>query len=64
METDDRDVLVIRRIRVAYDLRATSEQHEAAGRVHEVHHRFCPVYQSLKDAIDITTTLELVAPET
>jgi len=29
-------------------------------RVHEMHRQHCPVYRSIRAAIDITTTLELL----
>lgn len=57
---DDEGVLVIRRIRVRYRLRAPAAAGETVERVHGLHHRFCPVYRSLHRAIDITTELELV----
>lgn len=52
-------VLVLKRIRVAYALRAPDSDHEAAKRVHDVHARHCPVYRSLEGAIDIQTELQM-----
>jgi uncharacterized OsmC-like protein len=59
VEPEDK-VLVIKRIRVRYLLRAPEEQRETIERVHGVHAKFCPVYRSLCDSIDITTELELL----
>lgn len=53
-------VLVIRRIRVVYRLRAPESARETAERVRAMHHQHCPVYQSIAGCIDITTELELV----
>jgi len=53
-------VLVIRRIHVTYHLRASEEDRETVERVHEMHHGFCPVYRTLRSAIDITTEYELL----
>jgi len=52
-------VLVIRRIHVTYHLKAQAEDRETAERVYAVHHRSCPVYMSLHEAIDITTELQV-----
>ena len=57
MEKDE-GVLVIRRIHVTYRLRAPDEAAETVERVHAMHHEKCPVYRSLCDAIDITTSVE------
>jgi uncharacterized OsmC-like protein len=51
-------VLVIKRIRVRMELRAPSTQREAAERAHAVYADSCPVYRSLKAAIEITTELD------
>jgi len=59
IESEDR-VLVIKRIRVRYLLRAAEEQRETVERVHGMHAEYCPVYRSLRDAIEITTELELL----
>lgn len=52
-------VLVLKRIRVRYTLRIESGREDTARRVHEVHHRGCPVYRSVSGCIDITTELGL-----
>lgn len=59
VESEDK-VLVIKRIRVRYRLRAPEEHRETVERVHGMHAKFCPVYRSLCDSIDITTELELL----
>ena len=58
IETENQ-VLVIKRIHVIYHLRAAVGDRATIERVHEVHHRACPVYMSLHRAIDITTELIL-----
>jgi uncharacterized OsmC-like protein len=57
--TEDR-VLVIRRIHVVLRLKVAPEQRETAERVHGIFADRCPVYRTLKPAIDITTELEFV----
>lgn len=56
------NVLVIRRIHVRYTLRAPQDQWPTAQRVHGIHADFCPVYRSIKAAIDVTTELVLLEP--
>jgi uncharacterized OsmC-like protein len=56
-------VLILRRIRVRYRLRAGAGQRQVIERIHGVHARYCPVYRSLEPAIDITTELEIVAED-
>lgn len=56
-------MLVIRRIHVTYHLRAGEEHREAVERVHGFHHDSCPVYRTLKDAIEITTEYRLEGVE-
>lgn len=55
-------MLVIRRIKVRYTLRAPKDQWPTAERVHGIHADFCPVYRSIKAAIGITTELVLQEP--
>ncbi|MFQ5684309.1 MAG: OsmC family protein [Candidatus Binatia bacterium] len=56
----DGSILVIRRIYVHYKLQGTEEHHATIDRVHEMHADRCPVARSLKGAIDIRTSLELI----
>ena len=51
-------VLVIKRIRVVMRLKAPAEARETAERVHGIFADRCPVYRSLKAAIQITTELD------
>jgi uncharacterized OsmC-like protein len=60
IETENK-VLIIKRIRVTYHLKAPETAHETAERVHGVHHQSCPVYMSLYKAIDICTELRIEA---
>jgi uncharacterized OsmC-like protein len=52
-------VLVIRRVHVDYRLVSDGAHRETIARVHDMHHDYCPVYRSLKAAIEITTSYEL-----
>lgn len=61
IEKDGR-VLVIKRIHVTYRLKGVDEENrEAAERAHRLHADFCPVARSIRDAIDITTELEMTS---
>jgi uncharacterized OsmC-like protein len=51
---------VIRRIHVHYELSAEGVDPEIVERVHSLHADRCPVARSIRDAIDITTSYELV----
>jgi uncharacterized OsmC-like protein len=55
-------VLVIKRIHVVLRLKADAEQRPTAERVHGVFADRCPVYRSLKSAIQITTELAFLEP--
>jgi uncharacterized OsmC-like protein len=56
VETVD-GVLIIRRIHVVLRLAAPPEQRATAERVHGMFADFCPVYRTLRPAIQITTEL-------
>jgi uncharacterized OsmC-like protein len=57
-EIDKEDgVLVIRRIHVRMNLKASSAQRETAERVHGFYRDRCPVYRSLRGSIAMTTEL-------
>jgi uncharacterized OsmC-like protein len=58
IEKDD-NVLIIRRIHVKLRLKAEESSRETAERVHGFFADKCPVYRTLKPAIEITTELEL-----
>ena len=60
IENED-GVLVIKRIHVVYSLRPDLDADpEKVQRAFEKHMPFCPVYRSIRDAIDVTTSLELI----
>ena len=61
VETDD-GVLVIRRIHVHLTLVAGAEARDAVERVHGFYAMRCPLYRTLHDAIQLTSTYTLVAP--
>ena len=51
-------MLVVRRIHASYDLKVDDDvDQETVERVHGFHARFCPVARSIRDAIEITTSL-------
>ena len=54
-------MLVIRRIHAHYKLRAPESQLETIERLHRLHADRCPVARSLKGAIAVSTSFELVA---
>lgn len=53
----EENVLVIRRIHVILKLKAAEVHRETATRVHGLFADRCPVYRTLKPAIEITTEL-------
>jgi len=53
-------VLVIRRIHVALRLTAPEGARETVERVHGMYAMRCPLYRTLHDAIQISSTIELV----
>ncbi len=55
-------VLVIKRIHVAMQLVADEQVRETAERVHGVYAMRCPLYRTLHNAIELTSSLKLVAP--
>ncbi|MBI3014589.1 MAG: OsmC family protein [Candidatus Tectomicrobia bacterium] len=55
------NVLIIRRIRVHYRVRAGEDERETIERVHGMHAERCPVARSLRGAIEIRTSYELIA---
>jgi uncharacterized OsmC-like protein len=54
-------VLVIRRIHVNLRLAASEDVRETVERVHGMFAMKCPLYRTLKDAIAITTSVQLVS---
>jgi uncharacterized OsmC-like protein len=54
-------VLIIRRIHVVLRLDAPPEHRETAARVHGIFAGRCPVYRTLRPAIEITTELLFAA---
>ncbi len=60
VETED-GVLVIKRVHVAFTLRASAGVRETVERVHGVFANRCPVYRSLYTAIQITSSYTLAS---
>ncbi len=56
VELED-NVLVIRRIHVVLKLKAEDSHREIASRVHGFFADHCPIYRTLKPAIEMTTEL-------
>jgi uncharacterized OsmC-like protein len=61
VETED-NVLVIRRIHVAMRLVAPEAARATVERVHGIYSMNCPLYRTLHNAIQLTSSFELVAP--
>ena len=57
----DGGVLVIRRVHVHYLLQAPPEVRPTVERVHGVYSDRCPVYRTLRPAMQITSSYELIA---
>ena len=55
-------VLVIRRIHVTMHLLASEEKRQTVERVHGIYAMRCPLYRTLHNAIQLTSSYELVAP--
>ncbi|MFQ5615155.1 MAG: OsmC family protein [Anaerolineales bacterium] len=53
------NVLVIRRVHVTYHLKIADEHRETAGRVHAFHAEYCPVARTIRNCVEISTTLEM-----
>ena len=55
-------MLVVKRIHVTYHLQAdpSDEEREKIERVLGFHADYCPVARSIKDSIEVTTSLEYV----
>ncbi len=58
VETEE-GVLVIKRIHVAFTIFAAEEKRDTIERVHGIFAAKCPVYRSLRNAIQITSSFEL-----
>lgn len=65
VETED-NVLVIRRIHVAMQLAAPEEVRETVERVHGIYAMHCPLYRTLHQAIQLSSSYVLAGsvPET
>jgi uncharacterized OsmC-like protein len=59
VETED-GVLVIRRINVAMRLAADEKSREVVERVHGFYAMNCPLYRTLRSAIALSSTVEIV----
>ena len=59
VELEDK-ILVIRRIRVLFELKAVPEHRLVAERVHGFFAMSCPLYRTLRSAIAVTTELEFL----
>ena len=55
-------VLVIRRIHVAMQLAAPEESRATVERVHGIYSMNCPLYRTLHNAIQLTSSVTLIAP--
>jgi len=57
--TKDGKILVIKSIHVTYHLKLAPEQREIAERVLGFHADFCPVARTIRDCVEISTSLEM-----
>jgi uncharacterized OsmC-like protein len=60
IETED-NVLIIRRIHVAMRLRAPEKSRATVERVHGIYQMNCPLYRTLHDAIQLSSSFEIVS---
>jgi uncharacterized OsmC-like protein len=60
VESDD-GVSVIRRIRVAMRLVAEEEARATVERVHGIYAMRCPLYRTLHDSVQLTSSFDLVS---
>ena len=60
----DEGVLVIRRIHVAMRLVAPEEVRATVERVHGLYAMRCPLYRTLHNGIQLTSSYTLIQPET
>ena len=60
VETEE-GVLVIRRIHVTMRLAAPEEARSTVERVHQIYATACPLYRTLRGAIQLTSSFELLA---
>ena len=57
----DGSTLVLRRVHAAYTLQIDADvDRDRIERTHDFHADRCPVARSIRDAIDITTSYELI----
>jgi uncharacterized OsmC-like protein len=61
VETEE-GVLVVRRIHVAMRLVAAEQSRETVERVHGIYAMRCPLYRTLRNSIELTSSYTLVAP--
>lgn len=61
VETEE-NVLVIRRIHVALRLAAAESVRDTVERVHGIYAMKCPLYRTLRGAIALSSSYEIVAP--
>lgn len=58
---EDEGVLVIRRIHVALRLKAPEQVRETVERVHGLYAMCCPLYRTLHNAIQLSSSYALIA---
>lgn len=59
---EEEGVLVIRRIHVALRLTAPEQVRETVERVHGIYAMRCPLYRTLHNAIQLTSSYTLIPP--
>jgi uncharacterized OsmC-like protein len=61
VETED-GVLVLKRIQVTMKLKAPESSREIIERVHGIYAMRCPLYRTLHNAIQLSSSYELIVP--
>jgi uncharacterized OsmC-like protein len=61
VETED-NIMVIRRIHVALRLVAPESARETVDRVHNIYAMNCPLYRTMRNAIQLSSSYTLEAP--
>lgn len=59
IKKNEKGVLVIEMIEVTYDLDMSEEHRGTVERVHDMHVEHCPVAQSVRPCIDISTNVTM-----
>lgn len=56
IENEEQNSLIIKRVHVNYVIKGKESDRETIDRVHSIHSKYCPLYQTLHKSIDISTS--------